>query len=372
MKQFCILYCPTLPAHSLTFIVKTSHQKNESDVLLDHFPSGNNNTWFPLNTLEKLLGEIIDSPHSAQNHTSAAGSGVVKAAAELAKALKIARTSPNASAHTVDYNIDYMHRENLHDASDILEGESGLPVLPLILDEGLQKAVFTHPGLNNNNKTTYDRLEILGDAYIELIATKLVWDKFQDIPSGRISQIRELLVKNETLSEYATRYGFDRRASVPQGYLDQPKRWTKTKGDIFEAYVAAVILSNRDGGFKLVESWLTQLWLPKLTELGIQKSILQAKEALSKKVMAKGVKLDYVDELPPVASKGGMQTFFLGVYFTGWGWDRKHLGSGQGRNKAIAGDEAAKQALRNNPLIDEIAEKKRLIGTETKTKSRVD
>jgi len=325
---------------------------------LGHFPYGNNDTRSPLNTLEKLLGEIIDSPHSTQNYTSTAGSEVVKAAAELAKALKIAKTSPNTSAHTVKH-VDYMHRENLLDTSAILEGESDLPVLPPILDEGLQKAVFTHPGLSNNNKTTYDRLEILGDAYIELIATKLVWDRFQDIPSGRISQIRELLVKNETLSEYATKYGLDRRASVPQGYLDQPKRWTKTKGDIFEAYVAAVILSNPAQGFKLAESWLTQLWLPKLTGLGTQKSTLQAKEALSKKVMAKGVKLDYIDELPPVTSKGGMQTFFIGVYFTGWGWNRRHLGSGQGRNKAIAGDEAAKQALRNNPLIDEIAERKR-------------
>lgn len=304
-----------------------------------------------LDTLEKLLGEVMDSPQSIQNRTFEAGSDVAKAAAELAKALKLAKTSPNTSTYT----IDCARRE-----SDNLNNGSCLPTLPPILDDTLQKAVFTHPGLSNDNKATYDRLEILGDAYIELIATKLVWDKYQDIPSGRISQIRELLVKNETLSEYATRYGLDRRASVPHGYLDQPKRWTKTKGDIFEAYVAAVVLSNPVEGFKLAESWLTQLWLPKLTELGTENSTLQAKEALAKKVMAKGIKLKYVDERPPATLKGGMQTFFIGVYLTGWGWDRKHLGSGQGRNKAIAGDEAAKQALLNKPLIDRISERKLL------------
>lgn len=226
--------------------------------------------------------------------------------------------------------------------------------------------MFTHPGLSNNNGATYDRFEILGDAYIELIATKLVWARFPEIPSGRISQIRELLVKNETLSEYATIYGLDARASVPPGYLDQPKRWTKTKGDIFEAYVAAIILSNPIEGFSIAEIWLTQLWLPKLISLGSEKVGLQAKEALAKKIMGKGIKLNYVDEQAPVLLKGGLQNFYIGVYLTGWGWDKKHLGSGEGRNKAMAGDEAARQALLNVPLIDEIAATKREVESKRK------
>lgn len=244
--------------------------------------------------------------------------------------------------------------------------EHNLPALPPISDKSLEKAVFTHPGLSNNNNATYDRLEILGDAYIELIATKLVWARFPAIPSGRISQIRELLVKNETLSEYATLYSMDSRASVPQGYLDQPKRWIKTKGDIFEAYVAAIVLSNPVDGFKIVEDWLTQLWIPKLADLGSEKSELQAKEALAKKIMGKGIKLNYVAEREPVLLKGGTQTFFIGVYLTGWGWDKKHLGSGEGRNKAIAGDEAARQALLNVPLIDEISATKREVEAKRK------
>lgn len=263
------------------------------------------------------------------------------------------QTQPETPSFTIGHG-----QRNCPKAPGSLKTESGLPTLPPIPDVLLEKAVFTHPGLSNNDNATYDRLEILGDAYIELIATKLVWAKFPEIPSGRISQIRELLVKNETLSEYATLYGLDSRASVPQGYVDQPKRWTKTKGDIFEAYVAAVVLSHRADGFKIVEEWLTQLWLPKLKDLGAEKSILQAKETLARKVMSKGVKLKYVDEHAPALLKGGTQTFYIGVYLTGWGWDKKHLGSGQGRSKAMAGDEAARQALLNVPLIDEISSAK--------------
>ncbi|PLB43085.1 RNase3 domain protein [Aspergillus steynii IBT 23096] len=237
--------------------------------------------------------------------------------------------------------------------------EPSLPTLPPICDRTLEKAVFTHPGINGNIEATYDRLEILGDAYIELFATRLIWDRFHQIPSGRISQLRELLVKNESLAEYAIQYGFDRKANIPQDYLGQPKRWTKTMGDIFESYVAAIILSDPANGYSIAEKWLRRLWTPKLTNAGTQRSSLNAKDALARRIMGKGVKLQYLDEEIPIQESGGKQTFFIGVYLTGWGWTNTHLGSGRGPNKAIAGNEAAEQALSNEPLIGEVINAKK-------------
>ncbi|KAJ5698249.1 hypothetical protein N7462_000254 [Penicillium macrosclerotiorum] len=234
------------------------------------------------------------------------------------------------------------------------------PALPPILDEQLEKAVFTHSACNSTYDANYDRLEILGDAYIELIATKLVWRSFPGIPAGRISQIRELLVKNETLAAFADNYGFDRKASMPISYSTQPKRLIKTKGDIFEAYVAAVILSRPTGGYRVAEEWLTALWLPKLSPLVNEKVTLRSKEALAQQIMGKGIKLEYQEERPQVQQRGtGTQTFFVGVYLTGWGWTKRHLGSGQGSSKAAAGDEAAKMALSDTNLLSEIITAKR-------------
>lgn len=228
-----------------------------------------------------------------------------------------------------------------------------LPPLPPIADSQLERAVFTHPGLSQDPGTTYDRLEVLGDAYLELFSTKIIWDKFHKMPSGRISQIRELLVKNETLAEYATRYGLDKKASVPIHYTKQARTWIKTKGDIFEAYVAAVVLSNHDG-YAVAETWLSQLWSPKLEDVEESRSFLQAKEALARRISGKGVKLNYIDEKRSIEHGRGTQTYYIGVYLTGWGWRDKHLGSGQGSNKTIAGNKAAQQALGNGELIQEI------------------
>ncbi|XHF99062.1 hypothetical protein AWENTII_002577 [Aspergillus wentii] len=311
-----------------------------------------------LDLLRKLVREINDSHQSFQHHAAEAGSDIMLATAELDKAFRLPRNSPSLLASPSIYCPE-KPREISEEASSGHEREHSLPKLPPIVDPFLEKAVFTHPGVSNDTKGSYDRLEILGDAYIELMATKLIWNRFQELPSGRISQIRELLVKNETLSEYATSYGFDRRASVPHDYLTQPRRWTKTKGDIFEAYVAAIILSDQANGYRQAEEWLTQLWLPKIAGFGVQASDMQGKEALAKQIMGKGIKLKYVDEKPPLQLGRGMQRFFIGVYLTGWGWTSKHLGSGQGLNKTAAGDEAARQALLNESLINEIVAKKK-------------
>lgn len=331
---------------SLT-LAKNNHQDHTS---LNEKSNKKDNIRARLGLLEKTIREITCSPESIQSHSAEAGSDVVEAAIELGKAIYATNPSSSTCQETIDYG------PKLHDGSSTVEikDQNFLPRLPTIPDGLLEKAVFTHPGMSNNNEATYDRLEILGDAYIELIATKLIWDTFRDLPSGRISQIRESLVKNETLSEFATRYGFHLKALVPRDYLKQPKRWIKTMGDIFEAYVAAVILSNPADGYKTVENWLRALWMPQLASIGDQTICLHAKEALAKRIMGKGIKLRYIDEHPPIQLEGGKQIFSTGVYLTGWGWNNSHLGSGQGLNKVMAGNQAAQQALQNEQLINKI------------------
>lgn len=298
--------------------------------------------------LKDLVQELVNDPG-----VIAEDSAIVQAVSSLNRTLRpLSRSSaPTVTSSRASQSKVGDRPRRSPDGSQPL-----IPVLPTIPDKRLEKAVFTHPACGNNTDATYDRLEILGDAYIELIATRLVWERFPGIPSGRISQIRELLVKNETLADFAGMYAFDRRASVPANYSDQPRRWTKTKGDIFEAYVAAVILSRSSDGFHVVEQWLTDLWSPKLDSLGHQKTELRYKEALAKNIMGKGIRLDYVEERPAIQLKrSGTQTFFIGVYLTGWGWTRRHLGSGQGPSKVAAGDEAARNALSDTSLMSEVA-----------------
>ncbi len=244
-----------------------------------------------------------------------------------------------------------------------------LPELPLILNRLLADVPFTHQGVLGGRTASdvvnlsYDRFEFVGDAYIELIATRLIFPRFPDLPAGRLSQKRESLVKNETLAEFSLAYGFDKRVNLPKSYFqgqEQNKLWTKTMGDVFEAYVAAVILSDPVNGFAVAEAWLTELWEPKLCMSdNIATWDSNAKVQLASRIMGKGIKIQYRDEAQPnVIRKEGKVVFQVGAYLTGWGWEDVHLGSGTGLNKNEAGSKAATQALAN-PLTEKIEAVKR-------------
>ena len=260
---------------------------------------------------------------------------------------------------------------------------STLPPLPSILDKTLESVAFTHPGSLRCDTAlkvniSYDRLEFLGDAYIELMATRVIFPRFPSLSAGRLSQQREMLVKNETLAEYALAYGFDEKAKLPNTYnmpgKDSKKLWLKTLGDIFEAFVAAVIISDPERGFQVAETWLTALWESKLgsqNRVDMETVDPKAKMQLATKIMGKGIKVNYRDEAPPVEiRREGKLIFQIGVYLTGWGWEDQHLGSGKGLNKQEAGQRAAADAL-VNPLTAQVASIKRRFDAQLADERRI-
>lgn len=239
-----------------------------------------------------------------------------------------------------------------------------LPKLPEILDKSLSLIPFTHQGTLSGTtaemaRMSYERLEFLGDAYIELIASQVIFPLFPHFPAGKLSQKRQSMVNNETLADFSVAYGFDKRARLPktlqmaQG-MESTKTRTKILGDIFEAYVAAVILSDPGSGYQRVKAWLTELWAPALSTGNDAAVNMKSKVQLASKISGRGIKIAYQDEAQPgVFRKEGKILFQVGVYLSGWGCENTHLGSGKGWSKSEAGNRAAMQAL-SNPSIAKI------------------
>lgn len=249
---------------------------------------------------------------------------------------------------------------------------ANLPPAPEI-DVKYSTTVFTHQSVATNDPDapatgSYDRLEFLGDAYLEVVASELIFDRFSNLTAGRMSQIRESLVKNETLARLTEAYGWDKKIkNGRQLQRESAQAWLKIKGDVFEAYVAAIVLSHQDG-LQIAKAWLQILWASALDSVAAKAPVSdQSKVELAKRIAGKGVKINYVDEKPPIIHKGqGVETYFVGVYLTGWGWDNQFLGSGKGLSRSAAGQEAASAAINNRPLIDEIMAKRTTILAERK------
>lgn len=140
-----------------------------------------------------------------------------------------------------------------------------LPPLPKVLDKTLEESAFIHQHVANarSSDLSYERLEWVGDAYIYQFSTIIISKTFPSLLPGKCSQLREKCVKNVTLAGYAKDYGFEKRLVLPQHFIDNShKKEEKTKilGDVFEAYVAAVILSDPVDGLKRAANWLHILW----------------------------------------------------------------------------------------------------------------
>ncbi|KAI9673322.1 MAG: hypothetical protein M1829_004088 [Trizodia sp. TS-e1964] len=250
------------------------------------------------------------------------------------------------------------------------------PPLPLINDPKLRNATFTHQGsiiMGAPFPQSYEQLEFVGDAYIEVMATRLIYRIMPWQTASRMSQIREMLVKNETLATYSKHYRLDenlvissdmRQSSMVKGHAHKP--WTKILADVFEAYVASVILSTPQGGFDLAEQWLSQVWQPVLVSQAKEliKSQLPSKTPkvdLSRMLLAPGLRLDYRQEREPLDNRKrlGRMNYYMGVYFTGLAWNEQHLGSGEGESKSAASQQAAAKALKNEQILEPIREARR-------------
>ncbi|GJC85698.1 ribonuclease 3 [Colletotrichum liriopes] len=265
-----------------------------------------------------------------------------------------------------------------------------MPPLPKISNPVLETAAFTHAGIvKHRTDLNYERLEWLGDAYVELISSSLIFQTFGGMPTGKCSQIRELLIRNANLGEYSAHYKLFERARLPAEFrsngnlppVAKPHEVKKVHGDLFEAYVAAVVLSDPVYGLSRAAEWLKALWAmtikdqirtnAKKPEMGMVKELSETvteetkiapKVRLSQVIGTRSTNIRYED-LPSANKKDKynkkLALFTVGVYLDGWGEKNKLLGTGSDLNKKEAGQKAAQMALNNKKLMKVYEEKKK-------------
>ena len=288
---------------------------------------------------------------------------------------------------------------------NVKEIPTSYPALPEVLDSTIEKAAFTHSGTirDGDPSLTYERLEWIGDAYLYLIASSFIYQTFTSLSPGRCSQLREQLVRNSTLGQFTQHYGLDKRAVFPPEFFDttatahrvSDKERKKALGDLFEAYVGAVILSDPRNGVARASSWLKDLWGITIADQLREESRKSKTGSLGFTVPASGSPAVVTGEsgtatankpqaLPKMRLAGeiacgnvatieygdigldkhkkdkrtNLPLFTVGCYFTGWGEKKRLLGTGTDLGKREAGQKAALKALENKKLIQVLAEKK--------------
>lgn len=328
-----------------------------------------------MTSLEHLLKGITSNPEQAEKVLGA------KAIKQSVKLLSQIEKRDKSSTLSLDVFQPDRNATSLVPVPAYYAGThlrtTPLPPLPVVADGDLAKAPFIHKSMPGYNRSVasglnYESLEFLGDAYLEIFATRLIFSRFPTLSAGRQAQVREMLVKNETLLGYSQAYNFDTKLQLTgiseKADLDTSrgnKAFGKILADVFEAYVAAVVLSDPEHGFERTEKWMAELWAPVLLQnFGPESEVAllgeydpNAKGVLQKRIANNKIKLEYLEDKPSVQETKQNRRYFVALYLTGWGYEKKLLGKGDGVSKAEAGNRAAMQALSQEKTVVEDCER---------------
>ncbi|OGC87633.1 ribonuclease III [Candidatus Adlerbacteria bacterium RIFCSPHIGHO2_02_FULL_54_18] len=208
-------------------------------------------------------------------------------------------------------------------------------------DLNLLRQAFTHRSYLNEHRDESvghnERLEFLGDAVLELIATHFLYQKFPAEAEGDLTAYRAALVNAVTCAEVAQDIGMNDFLLLSRGeQKDTGRARSILLANAFEALVGALYL---DQGYEAAQKFITAHLFPKIDEIIRRKLWQDAKSALQEKAQEReGITPHYtvLRETGPDHDKH----FVVGVYIKD-----TLLAQGDGKSKQEAEQSAARAAL---------------------------
>ena len=112
-------------------------------------------------------------------------------------------------------------------------------------DPYLLKQALTHKSITEKNYMSYERLEFLGDAVLELVVSEYLYNKFPKKSEGFLTKTRSSLVNAKTLFELAANLNIHEYCIVDKGLeLSNTPNQTKLLSNFVEAIIGAIYLDR--------------------------------------------------------------------------------------------------------------------------------
>ena len=208
-------------------------------------------------------------------------------------------------------------------------------------DKNLLRQAFIHRSYINENKDTgldhNERLEFLGDAVLELIVTKYLFDRFPDTKEGVLTAYRSALVRTESISAAARKMGMNDLLKLSKGEAkDEGRARDYILANTFEAFIGAVYL---DQGYAKAKEIVEQVLLGDIDTIiatGSWKDAKSRVQEYAQEQYGKTPRYEVVSATGPDHDKH----FVVAIYF-----GDKKVAEGEGRSKQHAQQDAAKKAI---------------------------
>ena len=205
-------------------------------------------------------------------------------------------------------------------------------------DRDLLLHALTHTSFaaENHGATSYERLEFLGDAVLELSTTDVIFTLLPDESEGRMTKVRASVVDITTLAAVARRIGL---AAVARLGVGEARSGGADRdsilSDTMEAVLGAVYM---DGGFEAAHGVISALWAPIIASRIAAPVVTDGRSRLQELIAQRGgtVEFEYQRTGPDHAA----------VYMATALVNGEAAGSGSAGSKKAAAIAASESALR--------------------------
>ncbi len=206
---------------------------------------------------------------------------------------------------------------------------------PSVLTHALTHSSYANEMRLNKEKNN-ERLEFLGDAVLELVTSEYVYQEYTNLTEGDLTKLRASIVCEPTLSACARDLNIGDFLLLGKGEdLSGGRNRDSILSDALEAVIGAIYI---DGGFANAKDFITCFILEHVSNKDLffdSKTILQ--EMIQNDNNKQKIRYKLLSEEGPDHNK----TFAIAVYV-----GNDEVGTGTGRTKKAAEQEAAYQAIK--------------------------
>ncbi len=200
----------------------------------------------------------------------------------------------------------------------------------------LAQLALTHRSYAAEHEMTisYERLEFLGDAVLQLAVTRHLYDEYADLAEGEMAKVRAAVVNQRSLAAIARRLEVGEHLLLGQGEERSGGRDKDSiLADVFESLLGAIYL---DGGYEPAADLVLTLLVPLIAERAAAPGSKDFKTRLQEALAQRGLQPRYeISETGPDHAK----------VFTAELWvDGEMIATGIGTSKKRAEQAAAAEA----------------------------
>ena len=209
-------------------------------------------------------------------------------------------------------------------------------------NKALLEKALTHSSYCRENglssRDSNERLEFLGDAYLDAITATELYQRQQRVGEGKLTRIRAMIVCEQSLARIGTRLSIGNYLNMGRGEEHCGGRERESIiADAVEAVIGAFFL---DGGYAEAERFILREFEKTIQAALEGKLFSDYKTQIQELLQQKGAMPDIQYILDGEEGPDHDKTFFIHLE-----WNGKALGSGKGKSKKEAEQNAAKASL---------------------------